>query len=249
MTAQASRRFEDHLEGGRFIHLSSDHPALRIGRTLFPARVVDAADRALVPRLLKSGKWSRKIGSHVEKGAWRGMPIYTLTLEERATCPRSCGHWDDCYGNKMNWSQRIRPGLALEARLREELDEIATQRANRRGFVVRLHVLGDFYSVAYVRLWSWALLRHPQMRLYGYTAHHPSSEIGREIHHLNGIEPERWRIRFSDGPAPLLRTVSVDRETDAGGAVVCPAQTGRSDCCGTCALCWATDKPIAFLRH
>jgi hypothetical protein len=249
MTAKASRRFEDHLEGSRHIHLPSDHPALRIGRTLFPSRVADPADRALVPRLLKSGKWSRKIGSHVTKGAWKGMPIYTLTLEERATCPRACEHWSSCYGNKMNWSQRLRHGEALEARLVEELADVAEQRANRRGFVVRLHILGDFFSVQYVRLWSHALLRHPGLRIYGYTRHWPDDPIGREIDNLNRIERERWRIRFSNAPRPLFRTTTIVREEDAGEAIVCPAQTGRASSCGECSLCWASDKPIAFLEH
>ena len=25
--------------------------------------------------------------------------MYTVTLEERATCPKTCKHWYDCYGN------------------------------------------------------------------------------------------------------------------------------------------------------
>lgn len=251
MTAatKAWRRFEDHLEGGRFVHLSPTHRALILGRTLFPSRVADPADRALVPRLLRSGKWSRKIGDRVTKGAWKGMPIYTLTLEERATCPRSCQHWSDCFGNKMNWSQRLTPTPALERRLAEELAALARHRRHKRGFVMRLHVLGDFFSVGYVRFWSHALLQHPMLRIFGYTAHLPTSPIGREIQNLNEIEPLRWRIRFSNGPAPLLRTVTVDRVEDAGPAIACPAQTGRSECCGTCALCWGTDRAIAFLRH
>jgi hypothetical protein len=28
-----------------------------------------------------------------------------------------------------------------------------------------------------------------------------------------------------------------------------PAQTGKTDCCATCALCWHSDRTIAFLRH
>ena len=36
--------------------------------------------------LLKSVSANAKIGGHVSKGHWRGMPIVSLTLEERATC-------------------------------------------------------------------------------------------------------------------------------------------------------------------
>ena len=37
-------------------------------------------------------------------------------------------------------------------------------------------------------------------------------------------------------------------ETD-DQAILCPAQTGATDCCATCALCWASTRTIAFRRH
>jgi hypothetical protein len=40
-----------------------------------------------IDRLLKDGHQSRKIGKIIAKGHRRGWPIFTLTLEERATCP------------------------------------------------------------------------------------------------------------------------------------------------------------------
>lgn len=72
---------------------------------------------------------------------------------------------------------------------------------------------------------------------------------GRAIHELNG-HPRCW-IRFSDGAEGQFRAVTVDSidQAHAAGAVVCPVQTERTDCCGTCALCWSTPKTIAFLRH
>lgn len=41
-----------------------------------------------------------KTGKRITKGLWAGMPIYTLTLEERASCPSYCHMWRDCYGNR-----------------------------------------------------------------------------------------------------------------------------------------------------
>lgn len=89
-----TRRFE---YGGRFhriankpitghgprVRLVPTHPALVEGRTIFPSTVVAPADS---PRLLVSGTNQRKIGRIVSKGRWKGFPLYTLTLEERATC-------------------------------------------------------------------------------------------------------------------------------------------------------------------
>ena len=94
---------------------------------------------------LKSGENSAKIGGLIVKGRWRGFPVYTLTLEERATCPRTCHHWRSCFGNGTHLADRIAAGANLEWRLEREVALLDIDHP--RGFVVRLHVLGDFYSV------------------------------------------------------------------------------------------------------
>lgn len=88
----AKRRFTEMptLDPESVNGLAAGHPALTEGRTLFPTTVVAPADAA---RLLVSGVNSRKLGGEVTKGPWKAMPIYSLTLEERATCPRACHHW------------------------------------------------------------------------------------------------------------------------------------------------------------
>src|SRR4051812_47158482 len=158
----------------RGVTVSALHPAHRTGRSLFPSRIFDASE---VKRVLKDGHQSRKIGKTVTKGARRGWPIFTLTLEERATCPRSCKAWGICYGNAMQAAERIVAGAELEKALWDELG--ALQRKHRRGFMVRLHVLGDFYSTAYVQLWANALKAFPALHVFGFTARDPvSDEIG-----------------------------------------------------------------------
>ena len=87
---KAQRRFERPLPEGRGLTLPAYHHAVRGGRTLFPTRVYEAGE---VARVLKDGHQSRKIGKVIAKGRRRGWPIYTLTLEERATCPRRCAEW------------------------------------------------------------------------------------------------------------------------------------------------------------
>lgn len=238
----SQRRFEAiDARGSRF--RLAGHPAIIEGRSLFAARVYDAAD---VPRLLIDGKNSRKIGNVVAKGHWRGSPIFTLTLEERATCPRSCTEWATCYGNSMNWARRITVGPEFERRLWAELGE--KQRKHAAGFVVRLHVLGDFYSTDYVEFWAAALDAFPALRIFGYTARDPHSDIGELICALLGAHPDRFRMRFSGLDAPTDGSVVIERG-DATEHVVCPAQTGGAECCATCALCFNSDITIAFWRH
>lgn len=243
----ARRRFTEHKPNGDPWLLSPEHPAAVEGRTRYPATRKDPANY----RVLKSGMNSRKIGDRVTKGAWKGMPIFTLTLEERATCPRSCMQWLNCFGNKMHWAHRFVHGLALELRLEEDLAQL--QRRHPGGFVVRLHVLGDFYSTTYVRKWSKWLDRFPALRIFGYTAHTRLTPIGRWIVKTKLTHRDRFSIRFS-GERSSDGTVVVDRVEDiprqlVRHSVVCPAQTGKTDCCGSCALCWSAKRCVVFLKH
>jgi len=247
-----ARRFKAHfgIDPTTAIGLPESHRAVVNARTLFPSTVVEADDS---PRIFVSGANQRKIGDRVRRGLrWSGMPIYCITLEERATCPRSCHHWRSCYGNGMPLSRRHAPGPALERKIEREL--AAKQRQHPTGFVVRLHILGDFYSAEYARLWAKWMATFPALRVFGYTAHPRDSVVGTEIERMNVANPGRSYIRFSsqalDGRPGWATTIWSKPETPTvDGAIVCPAQTGRTDCCGTCALCWSTPKTIAFIAH
>ena len=96
-----------------------------------------------------------KLGRKVNKGRWRGMPIYTVTLPERRTCPAYCEQWGICYGNHMPFAHRIDPLPDPELFIQRIQEEVAvlSYKHRRTGFVVRLHVLGDFFSVEYVEAW------------------------------------------------------------------------------------------------
>lgn len=248
-------RFTYHHQGARpreTAELAADHAAVTEGRTLFPSQVLELDDKPV----LVSGKHNAKIGSVVLKGPWSGFPIYTLTLEERATCPTSCDLWRACYGNAMHFSRRRRYTPQLMERLEVELGGLSIQHP--QGFVVRLHVLGDFPDPVYVeqwRLWS-GLFR--QIHVFGYTAHAPKSEIGAAIANLNDDFPGRWAIRFSVPPAApgrRMQATTIWREPEGHTVeegIMCPTVMGTSETCGTCALCWApaaADKRIVFVGH
>lgn len=226
--------------------LRPDHPAVVEGHSIFASTVVDPED---TPRLLVSGINNRKIGRKVVKGEWAGMPIYTLTLEERATCPRSCATWDTCYGNAMHRARRHRHGAALLDRLSVEIHQLSEKHP--KGFVVRLHVLGDFYSVGYVRHWKMLLEAFPALHVYGYTAR-DGCDIGIEIKWMNAVYPERCFIRTSTSrPRPGSATV-IREAVPRPNAIICPAELDKTACCSTCGLCWATsarDQSILFILH
>lgn len=246
----ALRRFGSVAQGGRAVILSPLDPAFRSGRSLFPSRVFDPDE---LGRVLKDGHQSRKIGKTVQKGRLKDAPIFTLTLEERASCPRplpdgtGCREWAACYGNNMQAAERVVHGPDLIAALARELTALAERHPV---FLVRLHVLGDFWSVKYVRFWHAMLAQLPGLHVFGFTAHAPSSPIGRALG-LMALDHGwgRAAIRFS-GAAHELRAARVigPGERDAG-SVPCPAQSGGTDCCATCALCWQSERSISFRRH
>lgn len=246
------RRFTDvkELDPENVNGLAADHPAVLEGRTLFPTTVVDPRNSN---RLLVSGGNSRKIGDRVTKGPWAGMPIYTLTLEERASCPSTCFHWQTCFGNGMPLARRHRHGQDLIDYLRAELRDL--QNEYPEGFVVRLHVLGDFWSVDYVAAWAGFLRTFPALRVFGYTAHERGSEIGAALKRITDKQWDRFAIRFSSAMPKPQGATTIFRKAEADNVpegIVCPMQTGKTDCCGTCGLCWseaAKDKTIVFMAH
>ncbi len=234
--------------------LRIDNPAALAGRSIFPMRVVATEDS---PRFLVSGVNNAKIGKMVTKGEWAGMPIFTLTLEERATCPRSCAQWLTCYGSAMQWPSRWdhRDPLFLET-LRAEI--ITTARTHPKGLVIRLHVLGDFYSVAYVKMWAEMIDRFPQIHVYGYTARREDADdeesrtIAKALIFLTNASPGQFALRFSRSEPGPGHAIVVEADPGLPDVILCPAQTKATETCGTCGLCWAPaarSKTIAFIRH
>ncbi len=226
-------------QGHKTAPMSSDATGTR-----FPSRILRIED---MTSLLVSGHNNVKLGRDVRKMKFHGYWIYSLSLEERATCPSTCLHWVNCYGNAMPLAKRIDhtdPEFlpALEA-------EITALCAKRKGILIRLHALGDFFSVEYVEFWARMLATHANLAVYGYTAR-TSGPIMREIGKLYGAFQDRALIRYSDGGFPFMSTVSIgDEAGKPDNAFICPEQTGKTRCCATCGACWSTTKNVAFMEH
>jgi hypothetical protein len=232
-------------------------PAAHAGRTAFLNKIQPVDSRF---DLLVSGHANIKIGRDVRKGRmFRGYWIYTLSLEERATCPLTCLHWFDCYGNNMPLAKRVdhRDTIALFEQLEREIGRRLRSPRNRipgnryrSGVLIRLHALGDFFSPSYVRFWAYMLERHDRLGIFGYTAHRKGTPIGDAIEEVRRAHPDRFRIRWSDGGEAEDCTVSITGTDDKPeGAFVCPEQTGRVQACGKCGLCWASKRNVAFVAH
>jgi len=244
----AQRRFTSHFTTkpkNSLWALDDTHDAIINKKTLFPSTVVKAID---APRLLVAGINSRKTGNKVQLGRWEGSPIFTLTLEERATCPSTCHHWKTCYGNGMPMARRHEHGEEFEQLLEMELHAL---NLKHESFVVRLHILGDFYSVAYVEKWRHWLNIFSGLKVFGYTARDQYTEIGKAIYDLRQAHWNKFAIRFSRSrPEDFEReAVSGDSPLSSLGSIQCPAQTNNDKFCGNCSACWESDKNILFASH
>lgn len=233
--------------------LKPDHPAVLEGRTLFPRSVTASIDS---PRFLVSGKNNAKLGEHVVGGARDGWPIFQLSLEERATCPRSCAQWLNCYGNGMHMARRHRVDEHFYGLMRAELTMLA--REHRDGFLVRLHTLGDFPNPQYVRFWADMLDLFEPLHIFGFTARDEEADDAESrrtamaIAWLANQAWDRFSIRFSRSTSVPQGAVVSDKPISGPQVIMCPAQTEKTTACATCGLCWAPAarmKTIGFLRH
>ena len=221
--------------------LREDNPALSEHRTVFPYRVKTVTE---VKRVLQSVANNSKVGNGVPvvaKGKWRGMAAFTLTLEERKTCPTSCQMWAECYGNNLRFATRVSSDdmPALQAKIEQELKSLLRTYGR---VLIRLHVLGDFASEEYAKFWANLVLEHRGLHIFGFTQWPRDSEVGRAVQAINDADPERVWIRFSNAGGPMSANVG-------GEGIPCPEQLGRTDSCMTCGLCWSTTHPVSFKRH
>ena len=243
---QMYRKKDGHLIPVKNVHL----PQTRYLKSVKPPST----------NMLKRGKLNKKLGDKVAVRMWKGMTMYSLTLEERATCPEYCEQWQNCYGNNMPFGHRFdHTDPAFKPMLELQLEEL--NRQHPEGFVVRLHVLGDFYDALYITSWQIWLHKFPNLHVFGYTHHESESTLGDMINNVNRIYPDRFRFRFSDDrkvdfsarviSEPPTRTHSMQytRESGMDWRVVCPEQLNRTESCTTCGYCWSSDKPIIFIEH
>lgn len=229
------------------------------GTTVFTTTVKDITNGLGKTENVIKKSTNIKLGKKVTKGHLKGFPIFTVTLEERATCPRSCAHWADCYGNNMPFATRYHANDQMIDRMEKELTEL--QRKHPRGFLVRLHVLGDFYSVGYVAKWAQWLTQFPALHVYGYTAYQFDAvdanerAIGQAIKTIRDNANGRFAVRFSgnfNDDAMTANSYDDDRakvSVTEKQSFVCPVQTDKVSDCGACGLCWSSKKPVVFYTH
>lgn len=225
--------------------------------TIFPNRVTEPE---IGMDVLMDGANNCKIGGDVLVGRLKGAKILTLSLEERRTCPRTCLHWTTCYGNSMHWAKRWQHGPKLELAIRDQVTRHFDQK-RPSNLLVRLHVLGDFYSMEYLSFWIDLLAEFPGLHVFGFTAWGRDTEIGDHIAWARDNLDGRFAVRTSGEIGPMgswtidwpteKRFVTVNGQP----GMVCPEQRDANDTgkrgkhCGNCAACWQSDVAVVFIEH
>ena len=214
-----------------------------ITSTRYQKSIKDATEFSV----LKKGSSNKKLGFKVTAKKWRGKRLYSLTLVERETCPTTCHHWEDCYGNNMPFAHRFSTN-GIEDKLRIEIASLLEK--HKEGIVIRLHVLGDFFSVDYVKFWEDMLFENKKLCLFGYTGRQLDTRIGNAIRILNLRFGERCVIRHSwNKESKGISELYAAEESFEGKSFICPEQTGKVKDCASCGLCWTTNKTVKFLSH
>jgi hypothetical protein len=126
-------------------------------------------------------------------------------------------------------------------------------KKHKFGIHIRLHVLGDFFSKYYINFWRSILWSFDRVSIYGYTAHKPTSKLGKQINDaINQIGFERFAIRFSNADVELSAnsTEYKPKKNVSFKPIVCLEQENKVANCVSCGVCWNSKaKQILFKTH
>lgn len=136
-------------------------------------------------------------------------------------------------------------------------NEVAELCATHAHVLIRLHVLGDFWSLDYLSFWVGQIDLHDNLTIFGFTAWAPGTEIGDGIARVRAALPDRFMVRTSErtGEWGAFTLDFPTEEPRIGDALVCPEQRDANAGhkkqlhCGSCGACWNDARPIAFIRH
>lgn len=219
-------------------------------------------------RVLAVAENNPKLGGDIER---RGRePSRVVYLEEYSTCPDSCRfkRYGDCLGENTRADRYI-----VTPKFWEHADREANLlHLNHARWFLRLHGLGDFFSVDYVRRWIDLAERYPSMHIWGFTHRVPDSDIGYAIKDAMARFPKRWRTHWSDCVAERGTAVCFDWHTlsltdgivdpvqyrDGIAYPICPEQLDRYvrrkpsaeiRTCADCRRCIVTETNVGFLFH
>lgn len=172
-------------------------------------------------------------------------PIPNFSLPSGITCP-GASEWcrKHCYAARF---ERIRPncGRAYSQNLllswdpprfvREMLDWL-----HPRQRYLRIHVSGDFHSVAYIEAWVRIARRRRRTQFWAYTRSWTDPELRVALESLRALPNVHLFASLDPGmpdPPQGWRVAYLDIDSRATG-VACLHQTGKARSCFECGYCF-----------
>lgn len=178
-----------------------------------------------------------------------GASIASFSIPRGISClgmTRWCTKY--CYGKSGNLIySKVRMGHAwrYEESQQEHFVTTMINEIKSRGIkVVRVHVVGDFYSVEYINKWIQIAQACPSTTFYSYTRCWRLSNLLPKLQELNDLD--NWQMYASIDDSIL------DEHTPAGWSVSLAAESnvyGYKECtskCHSCNWCYATGKNVYF---
>ncbi len=178
----------------------------------------------------------------ISRGNTKVGKLPSFSLPVLSTCPGKTPFCDRfCYGLRGRFvSERIKQinEQRYEASLRDDfVDRITLEilKADVAGF--RLHVVGDFYAVAYIDKWIEIARRLPAVAFFGSTRSWRSVYLRDRLEAFRDLPNVFMRASVDnthrDMPGKGWRLWSVE-----GKGVPCPHDSGLVTSCGSCKRCW-----------
>lgn len=189
------------------------------------------------------GKGNNKVGSGV----------FTYSRLPHATCPgRTTACEAMCYADRVV----AESGAVAAVWARNSATEAVPEALPDGCRLLRLHVSGDFTSVAYIDGWTALLSRYPDVTVWAYTRSWRVPKLLPALERLRALPkvqlfasmdastdelpPADWRRAWMQGDVRLVGARSL----------VCPEQTGAQPDCEACGYCF-TDyaRDVTFIEH
>lgn len=219
-------------------------------------------------RILAIAEHNPKLGGDIER---RGTaPSRVVYLEEYGTCSDQCRFKRD--GNCWGENSKADRFIVTEMFWTKVEHEIVILSLLHSRWFLRLHGLGDFFSVEYVERWIALATKYEQMWVWGFTGRRRDSNIGHAIQSAMDRFGPRWRTLWSEQVAQrgTTRCFELHELTRTSGEIdliqhhegiaypLCPEQIdqfllhkseGEIRRCSDCRRCILTDCNVGFLYH
>ena len=198
----------------------------------------------------------RLFGISLSFGNTKIGDAFSFSLPSLKTCP-GASSWCKRYCYAFRYEKRrptCRRAYELNLTKTEDLAEFVRVMVGTIPRIIpafRIHVGGDFFSVAYVESWREIIQAFPQVRFWAYTRSWSDPTLLPALEELRALENVEL-FASTDPTMPLppngWRTAFIDQDPRSKG-LQCPQQEGSLPDCLACGYCFRKGGHVVFKVH